>query len=194
MGTRNLTIVFADGEYRLAKYCQWDGDPSSSGLATLRLLRDEINLDVLKEKCLAVVVDNEDKDIPRGEAKQKEWYKKNPQYTRDTTGAEMLAFVADNHAGLPVPFSLDFAADSLFCEWAYVVDFDRRSFEVFAGFNKQRLKKGDRFQFLNNKYEKVKGKKREYYPVRLKAICLLDDLPTDEDFLKACEDDDEESE
>ena len=28
MGTRNLTCVFKDGEYKVAQYGQWDGYPS----------------------------------------------------------------------------------------------------------------------------------------------------------------------
>lgn len=42
MGTRNLTCIVKDGEYKVAKYCQWDGYPSGKGLDLLHILK-EIN-------------------------------------------------------------------------------------------------------------------------------------------------------
>ena len=43
MGTRNLTIVFMDGKYRVAQYGQWDGYPEGQGLTCLRFVRDQMN-------------------------------------------------------------------------------------------------------------------------------------------------------
>lgn len=31
MGTRNLTAVYLDGEYKIAQYGQWDGYPKDKG-------------------------------------------------------------------------------------------------------------------------------------------------------------------
>lgn len=39
MGTRNLTIVKLDGEYKVAQYGQWDGYPGGQGLRCLSFLR-----------------------------------------------------------------------------------------------------------------------------------------------------------
>ena len=50
--------------------------------------------------------------------------------------------------------TIDFAADSLFCEFVYVVDFDKNTYEIFEGFNKNFLDPNERFSFLiNNKTE-----------------------------------------
>lgn len=38
MGTRNLTCVFKDGEYKLVKYCQWDGQPHCQGQDIINFL------------------------------------------------------------------------------------------------------------------------------------------------------------
>lgn len=38
--------------------------------------------------------------------------------------------------------SASFAADSLFCEWAYVVDLDNKVLEIYRGFNKTDTAKG----------------------------------------------------
>lgn len=39
MGTRNLTAVYLDGEYRIAQYGQWDGYPEGQGMTALNFLR-----------------------------------------------------------------------------------------------------------------------------------------------------------
>ena len=39
MGTRFLTAVFADGQYRVAQYGQWDGYPEGAGVNILHFLR-----------------------------------------------------------------------------------------------------------------------------------------------------------
>ena len=41
MGTRNLTVVYVDGEYRVAQYGQWDGYPSGQGMTCLKFLTEE---------------------------------------------------------------------------------------------------------------------------------------------------------
>lgn len=34
MGTRNLTAVYLDGQYKVAQYGQWDGYPEGQGNGT----------------------------------------------------------------------------------------------------------------------------------------------------------------
>lgn len=97
----------------------------------------------------------------------------------------------------PVSFltdSSEFAADSLFCEWAYVIDLDKKTFEVFKGFNKKPLGKTQRFYYLQeqNKHHEEQRGNDQYYPVRLKKKYNLDALPTLEKFLDELEGKDEE--
>ena len=40
MGTRNLTIVYSNGEYKVAQYGQWDGYPEGLGVQLLKYLRE----------------------------------------------------------------------------------------------------------------------------------------------------------
>lgn len=35
MGTRNLTAVYLDGQYKVAQYGQWDGYPEGQGITAL---------------------------------------------------------------------------------------------------------------------------------------------------------------
>ena len=108
-----------------------------------------------------------------------------PQFSRDT-GAEILKMVQNHPEGMKLYNQLFFAADSLFCEWAWVVDFDAGTFEAFEGFNKAPLSEEDRFYFLRDHED------GDYHGVRLVAKWSLDALPTDEDFLAAFKSEDEE--
>jgi hypothetical protein len=48
MGTRNLTVVKnLEGTTKIAQYGQWDGYPSYSGIQALEFLRDKVNRDNL---------------------------------------------------------------------------------------------------------------------------------------------------
>lgn len=38
MGTRHLIAAVIDGEYKIAQYGQWDGDPEGQGLTVLDFL------------------------------------------------------------------------------------------------------------------------------------------------------------
>lgn len=55
-----------------------------------------------------------------------------PSLARDT-GAGILKMIADAEEPVPVQPEVDFIADGLFCEWAYVVDLDVEVFEVYGG-------------------------------------------------------------
>lgn len=73
--------------------------------------------------------------------------------------------------------TLKFAANSLLCEWAYVVDFDRNTFEVFEGCNRDQLDDSERFKFLEGATVD-----KEYKAVKLAARFPLDNLPSDKQF------------
>ncbi|ROW04894.1 hypothetical protein VMCG_04906 [Cytospora schulzeri] len=53
-----------------------------------------------------------------------------PSLSRDT-GAGILYLIANADKPIPVHLDLDFIADTLMCEWAYVVDVDAGALEVF---------------------------------------------------------------
>lgn len=57
-----------------------------------------------------------------------------PWSSRDL-GSKVLSYVMESPDGSPVcNNSWEFAKDSLFCEWAYVVDLDADTLEVYRGF------------------------------------------------------------
>src|SRR5690606_27282651 len=81
-----------------------------------------------------------------------------------------------------VHLQVEFASDSLFCEFAYVVDLDNDVLEVYQGFQKKPHNRGrfaDRVQTAEHRSE-------QYYPVALAIQFKLDDLPGDDNaFIEA---------
>ncbi len=107
----------------------------------------------------------------------KQFSKNHPSLSRDT-GGEILSLIQDSNKPLPVRVYKEFAADSLFCEWAYVVDFDKNTFEVFEGFNHTPLAEDERFYGVT-----CDDANKDYHPVRHRMTYPIDSLPTNEEFL-----------
>src|SRR5574337_1233174 len=66
MGTRNLTAVMMNGEYKVAQYGQWDGYPEGQGKTILEFLSGDGNIEKLKSALQRVRFldgDGRDKDF-----------------------------------------------------------------------------------------------------------------------------------
>lgn len=188
MGTRHLTCVVKDGEFKVAQYGQWDGYYSGQGLTILQFLREKLNRDEFLTK-LAKTFQPDDGQLENMNATLKaagksvsELY---PSLSRDT-GGDILELIQDANEPIPLQLEVEFAADSLFCEYAYVIDFDKNTFEVFEGFNTKPLAEGERFRNIKNKAD-TSHRDTEYHPVKLVKEYKLDDLPTEEAFLAELE-------
>lgn len=193
MGTRHLTAVFHDGKYKLAQYGQWDGYPSGQGKTVLEFLKNpEFNrVELLRQLDRAIVLAEGQKEgywVKAGAepgakyvslAVSENLEKMFPTLSRNT-GAKVLDHVLTAAEPAPLELSVDFAGDSLFCEWAYVIDLDKHVLEVFKGFNKTPLAEGDRFFHLQKTDE-------EYKPVRLVKSYSLWELPTPTRLVEDCE-------
>lgn len=196
MGTRNLTMVIYNNETKIAQYGQWDGYPSGQGSTVLTFL-NEISKD---EKAMNKFKSNLDrcKFIENSKRKEKEmenfmksigvtngwmngeqaakYHKKYPYLTRDN-GADILNMIYndDTDESLWLNNSEEFAGDSLFCEWAYIIDLDKNKFEVYEGFNTSPLTINDRFYNLSENGRD--GLDQKYYPIRIIKSYDLDNLP-----------------
>jgi len=186
MGTRNLTAVMVDGEYKIAQYGQWDGHPSGQGLRALEIMR-ETNLEEFKKTLLCVrfltqsefkeIIDNHTDDgmITVGGEHEKYW-EENPHLGRDI-GAGVLEVARDGKASV-FRNSLPFAGSSLFCEFAYVIDLDAGTLEIYEGFNQEKIIDG-RFVSDDPSLDASDG----YEPVKLIKSYRLNDLPSNDDFI-----------
>lgn len=189
MGTRNLTAVFLDGEYKVAQYGQWDGYPGGQGLTCLEFLEDlrlPGHRDRFAEnlrKCRWIT----EKEIDGIKARISsgviaEWQDVYPELSRGTA-AKILQMVYDHPEGMVLKNDISFAADSLFCEWAYVIDLDQNRFEVYKGSNNTPTDETDRFHQFEAIGEANAFGEERYYCVTMLAAYPLDELPDRDTFL-----------
>ncbi|MFN6965166.1 MAG: hypothetical protein ACK4S4_15580 [Pyrinomonadaceae bacterium] len=155
MGTRGLTCVVVDGEFKVAQYGQWDHYPEGQGKTIAEFMQkiyDDGRLDEFRaavRECRRITPKEHKarwervvgKPIPESGLvlmdDADKFRKVYPELDRDA-GGEILDLVMNGARDLQL--EVEFAADSLFCEWAYVVDLDNEMIEVYAGFNKDRPK------------------------------------------------------
>lgn len=175
MGTRGAFGVVADGVEKIG-YNQFDSYPEGNGLDNLQWLRgiiaDGSEDDTRRLAIEARLVDDDTPitpedienlsgvtDLKVSSQSTEDWY----CLTRDTHGdiGKMLGcgYILD---------ASDFVTDTLFCEWAYIIDFDKRTFEVYSSRREDSAGVG--------RWSHMGG-------VPLIAIYNFDDLPTDENFL-----------
>lgn len=200
MGTRHLTCVVKDGEYKVSQYGQFDGYVDGQGAVVLDFLSNKMD----KEKFLNKLNDcrfvTEEKltelwaeygadgsgsvsfDIAD------EFDKVHPQLDRNLS-AGVLEFIQENDSDdIMLKNDIEFANDSLFCEWLYVIDFDKNVLEVFNGFNQTPTTSDDRFHTSEPERD------GDYYPVRLLKSYDLDNLPDEKTFVNECDPDMDEAE
>lgn len=179
MGTRALTVYKKNNEVKIAKYSQWDGYPSYLGAELLSAFK-EMGKDAISQcvdRATVIAFEGKDKEFIDKVNSTPDWPSVYPLLSRDTNGADILQYLNDpNYGHYGMKFDLDFASDSLFCEWCYFIDFDSNTFEVYKGFNCEPLSEGERF--YQEKYEGIKSAVGGvYYPVKLYMVYDLDNLP-----------------
>lgn len=192
MGTRSITAVVLDGEIRVAQYGQSDGYPAGQGQVIVEFLLQAMKRPLFDEqvrKCSFLSYEDVRKRYIEVGAKSfgddgslgldlladKELFLRYPELSREIGGA-ILELVQNgkpqwkNPGGEHLPVTeleneIDFVRAGLFCEFAYVVDLDNDVLEVYTGFHKDDVPKGERFAHL----ERLKqgGKPDEYSPVHL---------------------------
>ena len=203
MGTRHLIAVQYKNEYKIAQYGQWDGYLEGQGASILDFLTNDFNRNKFisnLEKCRYIT----DKEYTDRWKKfgidltastfvsmdiSNKFYAKFPELNRDI-GSDILQMVQNADGVLILKDSINFAYDGLFCEYGYVIDLDKNTFEIYSGCNEEPMNKSERFY----QPEPKKYSNCEYYPIRLVESYDLSNLPDEEEFLRRCnkilEDDD----
>ena len=180
MGTRNLTCVVLNDEYRVAQYGQWDGYPSGQGVNILEFLKTDFNKDEFIKNLeeWEVLTEEEIKEKYEGESIA--------SLSRDVGSNILYAIQNDTLKDKVLFLSTEFAQDSLFCEWAYVLNLDTDELEVFQGFNTTPLSKSDRFYNSDFKAQETSDGS-EYHPVKLLHVFDIQNLPFSKDFVEILE-------
>lgn len=198
MGTRHLTAVILNDEYKVAQYGQWDGHLSGQGETIFEFLHKVYygyyDYDQFKKnisKCTFITQKDIDKKYEElgvclndgfitcdDSDKFKSEY---PALNRDI-GADILKFIyrdenvkiINKKETIELSSSLNFAADSLFCEFAYVVNLDTEELEIYTGFNREKeLTEDDRFYFLQ---DQIPERTEKYYPIVLFKTVKFKDI------------------
>ena len=187
MGTRSLIAVQLDGEYKIAQYSQWDGYPEGQGMKCLNFLREEMVEQKFRDRLRKLRMVHTKEELNALQSIYSD-VKVIPEFDRDT-GADILKIVQDGKTVTGcVVNNIGFAADTVGCEYVWVIDLDQRMFEVDFGFNRIPLNGGDRFYFLRDKVDR-----EGCFPARIFAAWSLNDLPTKEEFLKTFREDDNDA-
>lgn len=186
MGTRHLIAVQLDGEYKIAQYGQWDGYPDGQGKEVVNFIKNKMNRVQFEEKLREVkfLTKEETERINKAcDEFQRTcdglldfgWYSGAfPMLTRDA-GAKILERVQHCIGKPRLINQIDFAGDSLFCEFAYVIDLDKNVLEFYKGFNTEPVPAGERFEKARVEV-KPNGQKNEYYPIRLVHGWTFDEI------------------
>jgi len=204
MGTRSLTCVVLDGEYRVAQYGQDNGDYMSAGVNILSFLHS-VDLGILKRKVSNLKfltehqcnqLEAESKKCMFGLTKEEigQIYPQYYAFACHPTKENMKSYFAQPFVNIDpklgwnvlryimtcavtaLPNMVTFAGESLHCEWAYVIDFDTNKFEVFKGLNQEKLTAKERFSKME-----ADG---EYEPVKFVTSFDLNNLPAEDRLCK----------
>ena len=170
---------------KVAQYSQYNGEPNITGMEILKFL-SKTNLSEFKKKLNRIKFTNDDKINEINKVLDSicsndlecitKSLKDNFPYITNEIGASILQSIMDSTEDeIWLVDRSDFAANSLFCEWGYVVDLDNNTFEVYEGFQKKPLDQTERFKYL----EKPDC---EYFPISLFIEYNLNNLPTPKDF------------
>ena len=191
MGTRNLTCVVMDNSFRIAQYGQYDGYPAGQGAIILEFLKgfpgkkeeefrkklDLVRFYTEEEMHGFLVRHGMDGPVPTHVAES--FYVNHPELYR-STGARILDLVYSAKKPVKLCNNILFAANSAWCEWAYVVDMDQRCLDVYSGFNYRPVGKANRFHDLP--LCEVHSGMKQCYPVRRIRSYGFDNLPDPEMF------------
>ena len=182
MGTRGAIGFKVDGKYKVT-YNHFDSNPDSLGAEIVAFVTDVVKnggIETLKVHAKKVRLVKEDQDatvqdikkygefldLDVGNKKSQNWY----CLLRALQGIAGLEAI---HAG-KVDVMIDsfaFLGDSLFCEYAYIINLDENRIEFYEGFNKSPDK--------DNPLPIPQTTDGDYYPVHFNGSCPLDAIPTD---------------
>jgi hypothetical protein len=177
MGTRGTWGFVIDGRELLA-YNHCDSYPEGLGDDVLKVARS-MAVDEMRTAVRALKVVGPDPQEPTaediaalarwtnlnvGEKSTSDWYCLTREMQGDVAATMESGYFLAANPGWP--------ADSLFCEWGYVIDLDAGSFEVYRGFQTEAHSVG-RFA------ERTSDGKDGYAPIRLIATYPLADLPAE---------------
>ena len=185
MGTRGA-FGFRIGEIDKVAYNHWDSYPDGLGLSVTEFIKETPDDELKTIAKNIIVVENGSQPTVAQKKAVRDFEKKNNIVVSDVSVSERtlddwycLLRKAQGglnmyKKGLEYMISADsFLHDSLFCEYAYIINVDTGMLEVYKGFNTDPEKKGRYAQFKSGDY----GDK--YYGVALCGEIPFEDVRKD---------------
>lgn len=171
MGTRHLVCAVLNNEFKIAQYGQFDGYPDCAGRGTCEFIQQN-DMDKFKscvselteETNLREILNQYGNDGWMNLEQDRKFQENYPQYHR-CTSAKIFDLVL-NHGVKKVSLYVEFGKDSLFCEYAYVLNLDNNTLEFYKGFQKEPHNSG--------RWAGQEGEE-DYYPIK-----LIETIPFDE--------------
>lgn len=183
MGTRGMIGFVIDGK-RKGIYNHFDSYPDGLGKDVVAFVQkvlavSDSQLERFKSNIRLVKWIDENKDKPTKKDMERyaplhdkavstgvDWY----ALLRNAQGVKGLELVYMGQLGHLIDGS-EFIKDSLFCEFAYVLNLDDRTLEFYQGFQHGPQK--------DNPYGRKKDKDSGYYPCKLVGKVPFDQIPSD---------------
>jgi len=136
MGTRGLIVVKHKGVTPVAQYCQYDMYPSYHGVKILNFLKRlnqhgivgkfKTHLNLIVD--VTGVIESMQRNCHPFEI---EWYyKQRPQLARNYSSKVLDYILNNSEREIELVNNIEFASDTLECEWCYVIDFDKNTFVI----------------------------------------------------------------
>lgn len=206
MGTRGAFGVVVGGVEKIG-YNQYDSYPSGKGIEVLQWLRGVVErgeIDKVRKLATALRVVSNERKPTRADIKRLQSYTDLGVSEQSTDDWYCLTRAAHGDIGatLKSGYVLDsstFPLDSLFCEWAYIIDFDAGTLEVHEGFQTSPPTEGrfagrisgDPVQ-LDRMLANARSGGSDYWEVAQVASWPLSDLPDNAAMLELERTDDDE--
>lgn len=182
MGTRGALGVKLDGQYYVT-YNHWDSYPSGLGKEVVQFCQNIQKSgvwDIFREKMGKVTLVNDQNpasaklqkkyaefcDTSVSEGTPASWY----CLLRKLQGIGILKAIYEGKLSHMID-NFSFLKDSLFCEYAYIINLDDNRLEFYDGFNKD----ADTNSPLPIP-QKPSDKQEKYYPVRFVGSVYLDEI------------------
>lgn len=153
MGTRYLACVRANGKYKVAHGGALDGSMQGHGWSIANFINTDLDLVKFRkaiDECRFLSdeeVEHLYKDLDNDLITEDDFFNKHPSL--DSHAGAVKIFLLIQNEGLRDMFNnIHWAADSLYCEWGYVLDLDTETFEIYQGFNTTPLNPGEPFYKL----------------------------------------------
>lgn len=177
MSTRGLIGFIVDGQEKFT-YNHSDSYPSWLGREVLEFLASGFTLEQIREGARHIrLVDSEKNPTAEDIAHCKKYTNLGVSRESDQDWYCLLRNAqGDFKAYLDVGLMIDgraFVKDSLFCEWAYIINLDTGKLEVYRGFNKN-PKAGGRYAKLRDK--PYKGRDGKMHRPEYCGIVLVDEF------------------